>query len=369
MEKQVSQEQVSIISYFLIRSCFMGLAMEMLVHIAKQDSIWGLLLGIAIGIIPFFLYNYLMNYREDFSIIELNKHIFGNKWGKIINSIIILFVFYLANIIFWNLLIFITSQYLYQSPTIFVSVIFIIPIFYLLTKGLKGIGRVGIILFIFAMILYWISFFGLISQVAPYNFKPFLTNGLVPIINSGYHYFAFSTLLLFLITIIPKNQIKEGKKIKLQKSWGIGLGIIHLFTFSALFFTIAVFGLKLTMLYQYPEFHLLKRVSIAGFLERIESFLSFRWIFDFFMSITFCLYFITEGIRRNFQIHSKKVILGLQITISLLLMFMANMTFTNSTTSNYFLTNYFPAFLVFFFLIIPSCTYFGILKKKKGTTS
>lgn len=45
MEKQLSKEQVSIISYFLIRSCFMGLAMEMLVQIAKQDSIFGLFLG------------------------------------------------------------------------------------------------------------------------------------------------------------------------------------------------------------------------------------------------------------------------------------------------------------------------------------
>ena len=41
MEKQLSKEQVSVISYFLIRSCFMGLAMEMLVQIAKQDSIFG----------------------------------------------------------------------------------------------------------------------------------------------------------------------------------------------------------------------------------------------------------------------------------------------------------------------------------------
>lgn len=367
MEKQVSQEQVSIISYFLIRSCFMGLAMEMLVHIARQDSIWGLLFGIIIGIIPFFLYNYLMNYRKDFSIIELNLHIFGKKWGKLVNSLIILFVFYLTNIIFWNLLIFITSQYLYQTPTLFISILFMIPIFYLLIKGLKGIGRVGIILFIFAMILYWISFFGLVSQVSFYNFKPLFTNGLVPIINSGFHYFAYSTLLLFLITIIPKCQIKEGKKIKLRKSWGIGLGIIHLFTFSALFFTVAVFGIKLTLLYQYPEYHLLKRVSIAGFLERIESFLSFRWIFDFFMSITFCLYFVTEGIRRNFQIHSKKIMLFFQISVSLLLMIMSNVTFTNSTASNAFLTNYFPVFLIFFFLILPSLTYFGILKKKKGT--
>lgn len=366
MEKQVNQEQVSIISYFLIRSCFMGLAMEMLVHIAKQDSIWGMLLGIIVGIIPFFLYNYLMNYRKDFSIIELNQHAFGKKWGKILNMIIILFVFYLANIIFWNLLIFITSQYLYQTPTMFVSILFIIPIFYLLTKGLKGIGRVGIILFIFSMILYWLSFFGLVTQVAPYNFKPFLTTGIAPIVNSGFHYFAFSTLLLFLITIIPKSQIKEGKKMKLRKSWGIGLGIIHLFTFSALFFTIAVFGVKLSLLYQYPEYHLLKRVSLAGFLERIESFLSFRWIFDFFMSITFCLYFITEGIKRNYQIHSKKIILFLQVTISLLLMFISNVTFTNSTASTVFLTNIFPAFLVIFFLILPSITYFKLQQKKKS---
>ena len=88
MEKQLSKDQVSIISYFLIRSCFMGLAMEMLVQIAKQDSIFGLFIGALLGIIPFLLYQYLMNYNPNFSIIELNIHAFGKKVGKIINRVV-----------------------------------------------------------------------------------------------------------------------------------------------------------------------------------------------------------------------------------------------------------------------------------------
>ena len=368
MEKQLSKEQVSIISYFLIRSCFMGLAMEMLVQIAKQDSIFGLFLGALLGIIPFLLYQYLMNYNPNFSIIELNIHAFGKKLGKFINLLLIAFVFVLGTIVFWNLIIFIASQYLYQTPTLFIALMFIIPIFYLLIRRLKGIARVSLILIIFSLILYFISIFGLTVQVHWYNFRPLFTTPISSILNSSFHYFAYCTLILFLITIIPKNQIAERSKKNWKTSWKIGYFLIHLFTFSALFFTIAVFGIKMTLIYQYPEFHILKRVSIIGVLERIESTLAFRWIFDFFISITFCLYFVTEGLKRTFQIQKEKVFMAIEIIVCIMITFASTMIFKNNTEGFHFLTNYFPIFLVFFFLVIPSMTYFKLLTMKKKKT-
>lgn len=365
MEKQLSKEQVSIISYFLIRSCFMGLAMEMLVQIAKQDSIFGLFLGALLGIIPFLLYQYLMNYNPNFSIMELNIHAFGKKIGKIINLLLIIFVFFLGTIVFWNLIIFISSQYLYQTPTLFIAIMFIIPIFYLLIRRLKGIARVSMILIIFSLILYFISIFGLMGQVHWYNFRPLFTTPVSSILNASFHYFAYCTLILFLITIIPKKQIAQRDKKNWKTSWKIGYFLIHLFTFSALFFTIAVFGIKMTLIYQYPEFHILKRVSIVGVLERIESTLAFRWIFDFFISITFCLYFVTEGIKRTFQIQKDKLLIFIQILVCIMITYFSTTIFANNTEGFYFLTNYFPLLLVFFFLVIPSITYLRLITMRK----
>lgn len=364
MERKLNKEQVSILSYFLIRSCFMGLAMEMLVQISKQDSIFGLILGVIMGIIPFLLYQYLMDYRPDFSIIELNMHAFGKKVGKIINLLLIGFVFLLGVIVFWNLIIFISSQYLYQTPPLFIAIMFIIPIFYLLIRRLKGISRVATILFFFAILLYFISILGLMGQVHWYNFRPLLVNSQSSIINSGFHYFAYCTLILFLITIIPKNEIATTNQMQLKKSWRISYFLIHLFTFSALFFTIAVFGIKMTLIYQYPEYHILKRVNIIGILERIESTLAFRWIFDFFISITFCLYFVTEGLKRTFQIKNNKLFLGIQVLACILITYLSTKIFSNNTEGFTFLTNVFPAFLVIFFFLIPCLTYFQLKRKR-----
>lgn len=366
MEKQLSKEQVSILSYFMIRSCFMGLAMEMLVQISKQDSIFGLITGFLFGFIPLILYQYLMNYNPNFSIIELNIYTFGKKLGKIINFILIGFVFVLATIIFWNLIVFISSQYLYQTPPLFIAIMFIIPIFYLLIRRLKGISRVSLILFLLSIILYTISIIGLLGQVHWYNFRPLFTQSLSSFFNSSFHYFSYCTLVLFLITIIPKNQIQERNKKNLTQSWRIGYALIHLFTLSALFFTIAVFGIKMTMIYQYPEFHILKRVNIVGVLERIESTLAFRWIFDFFISITFCLYFVTEGIKRNFSLKKDKLFFIIEIIVCFIIVFTSTYIFPNNTIGFYFLTNYFPTFLIFFFFILPACTYFILKFKKKG---
>ena len=58
----------------------------------------------------------------------------------------------------------------------------------------------------------------------------------------------------------------------------IRINYSKLCVFAIPFLVMSVFGVELATLYQYPEFQILRRVSLGGFIERVESTLSIQWI-------------------------------------------------------------------------------------------
>ena len=124
--------------------------------------------------------------------------------------------------------------------------------------------------------------------------------------------------------------------------------LINLTLFCILFFTLTVFGVELANLYQYPEFHLLKRVSIGGFVQRIESTLSIQWIFDLFMTNLLTLYFLHTTLETTFHITKTKKKNIIIFIVSLICLIASNYIFSNNTIGTEFLKN---TLTIFFFLL------------------
>lgn len=102
----------------------------------------------------------------------------------------------------------------------------------------------------------------------------------------------------------------------------------------AFFFVVAVLGPELAQLYQYPEFHVLKRISIGGFIERVESTLSLRWIFYIFTTLVFGLYFIKQYIKTTFKITKEKKLGIISSIVGIILLISSNWLFSSNTESN-----------------------------------
>ena len=136
-------------------------------------------------------------------------------------------------------------------------------------------------------------------------------------------------------------------------------------TFSLLnvmFLTISIFGIDLASIYNYPSFHLLKRVSVLEFIDRVESILSLEWIFALFVLIIMGLLFIKQAIFKMFNFNKKtnnKII----FVICTLIAIITNFIFLTHGESNYFFTHYLIYFLYFSFLILPFISYIKGLKK------
>jgi len=346
-----------VIFIFLIFSCFLGIGPEVYLKKAGIDFWMVPIFGTLVGFIILLLYLYIFNNKKNLNINELNEQLFGKKLGKIISILILLFVISFNLITFWNMTSFVSSQYLYNTPSWFVTIIFMLPIIYTIIKGPRVMFRSILMLFYIAFFLYIISALGLGAQFKFTNLFPILENGITPVLSGIFDYVAYSIAPIFLILIVPKREI-EGKN--LNKGIIITYLVANLMAFIIMFFVLGVFGYELTSLYQYPSYHILKRVFVGGFIERMENTLSIQWIIVLFITTLFSHYYTARSIKEIFNLKNKYIII-----IILTIMYLSQYIFRNNTLGENFFVNYYQYFIGIFFILIPIIIAIRLWYKKK----
>lgn len=348
MNETIKKTEFSILSAFLMRCLFTGPVVYSILHIAKQDGWISMLLSMAFSFIPLLIYYLLLNHDSKLNIVGL-CHKYLGFLGKIIVIMLSIFILFEASIVLWNMVNFISSQYLYQTPLLVIIILFMISILYLCSKGLTTIGKSGIIMFIIEMILFFLAFFSLASKIKINELFPIFEFGAIPIIHAGSISISCNVLPLFVLLIIPKDNIENNKKM--VASFLKIYILVFITLFLVIFTVVAIFGIKLSTLYQYPEFHILKTINIGNFFQRVETLLSVQWIFDSVMAISLYMYFIKSSIVQTFKLKANDFIILL--VISILLVIITNNIFPNNTVADNFYMNVLPILNGIFFLVIP----------------
>ena len=317
------------ITYFLIRASFVGLCINNLLETAKQDCWISIVLGIIIGILPFFMYQK----------ININN--------KYVLYPITVFTFFYCSLILWNLINFVKAYYLYNTPSFVIGGAFIIAILFLISKGIKIIGRVSTILIWFSLFLLIINITGLWTDGHIDNIRPILEGGINPVLTATFNYTCYSILPLFFL-----NNIESDKKNSLKFYI---LGNLTLLAIMLIFLT--NYGIKLSLLFDSSEFHVLKRISFAPFLERLEHFIFIEWIFDIFIFLVMGIYFICNNIKKDSTKPS--------ILVSIIILFLSLNLFENNIIVT-MLNKYIPIMLFTFFFVIPLFHYLCCYKNDKN---
>lgn len=310
--KKITNFEFGTITFFLMRGLFIQICFTSLINISKQDSYISVIIGIILGIIPALLFLKLFNYEPTLNIFEKLNKLFGKCIGNIINVILIIIATILTIVSFFNLISFVYSQYLNKTPSILISITFIISIYYSLIKGFRNLLRLSIILFFGTIILFVMSSLGLIFQIDISNFKPFFSGN---ILSGSISFISYSIFPLFMLLLIPKNNITNPQKSKLTFILFYVIGCLSILII--MISIIGIFGYKMTLLYEYPEFQILNRVSLTGILTRLESILFLQWIFTILIFITFALNFVKKGIIHIIKI--KENILNIIFPVMLLI--------------------------------------------------
>ena len=311
---KINKSEMGALTFFLVRAFFIGITLNNLINIARQDSYISMIIAFILSFIPLLLIFYIFNYEPSLSLPKKNIKLFGNILGTIINIIIIWFTFFVILILFSNLVTFIFSQYLNKTPKLVISIVFICTIIYVLLHDIKTICRTAMILFFFTIILYLLSLIGLFSEIKINNFKPFLETSYINLFKGSYSFITYNILPIYLLLIIPKNDI-DNKYFFKNITIGYIIGFISLFL--VLVTTIGIFGIKLCNLYEYPELQVLKYVSLIGVSARIDGILIIQWIFDLLIFLIMGMYFILETTKTVFSInkHIYSYLLGIIIVL------------------------------------------------------
>ena len=151
------------------------------------------------------------------------------------------------------------------------------------------------------------------------------------------------TIPIFTILMIPKNNIVDNKNYNktILIAYAIGSSIIIIIST----LTIGILGQYLTDIYQYPEYIVLKKISLFDFIDRIENIICIFWIFSTFISISMCSYYITNTIKKNDK--PKKLAI---IVVTIIVLLSINV-FKNNTTFNYYIINIYPYILSILLLL------------------
>lgn len=355
--KKINSLEYNTLIWFLTRATFIEITAEILLNTAHQDSWISIIIAIIVGLLPAGLYSYLKNKYPNDNIYTINKKKFG-KFGTFLNLLIIAGTLIFAICSFWIVVNFIDSQYLYRTPTILVIIILILPIIYTITKHFHIFSKVSLIMFYTSLFFIIIILIGLVYNVDINNIKPILNNSKSSILYGAFCLIGFNILPLYLLNIIPKTKINNYSP---KKSF-IFYIISSLSLLNVMFLTISIFGINLSELYNYPSFHLLKRVSIFDIIDRVENILSLEWFLALFAQIIMTLYAIKEGIRETFK-YKEKTNNIIMIIVCLLIAFLTTIIFVTSSTELAYFKNQLIYILYCIYFIIPLLCFFKSLKK------
>lgn len=239
-------------------SLFLGIGINRVVSIAKNDSWISVIIGSILGLLFLYLFKKLKNKKR--------------KWLSLLANIIILSIdiFLITKLI--------SSIYLNKTPDFMVMLPFLIIIYYGVKKGFSTILKVSSILFFVYILITIIPVVTLVPSINYDYFKPILNNSFINILIGALR---FAIISISPIVIFPN--FKENFNYK-----SYVFSCLLLLTIIA--GVIGNLGLDLSLLYRYPEYMVFKNISLMGFIENIQNILSYLWLISSFVIALFTSY-------------------------------------------------------------------------------
>ena len=358
MKNKINCLQYSTMLILIVVSAFMGIGVYSLVQAAGIDAYIAILLGIIVGIPVLLLFLYIANYEPDLAFPKKLEKLYGKKMGKIVTIVCAIFIFIFANNYMFNLINFIVSQFLPETPLMVIGIVFGVLTIYINSKGIETISRVSLLLLAINIILFAIGFIGLIPNIEITNLKPFLEFGIERPFQATFYFVTLIVMPMFALLIVPKNKVIDTKNY--NKAIVISYIISLLFVFGFCIITLGILGIHLASIYQYPEYMILKHVNLFGFLDRIENIITAQWIFGLFFSVAFAVYYIGNSIKLE---HNSKL---LPTTIVTLMLLASVYVIPNNTFFNWYIY-YVAPYLRLASLIIYIFIAISIFIRKKRT--
>lgn len=264
------KKDFNILNYFNTRALFMGIGLSRIISQAHEYSYISIILGTLIGL--FLLYLLKLEMKNSFINILLNS------------CIIIMSLVLLINMI--------STMYLTKMPKLLIGLPFVLLLLYLLNKKEIVLYRLSGIMLFFNLLCYLFAFFSL-SRYFTFDDFYYTNVSIKSVVTCALEFALYSITPTFL------TRNSETKDINIYKMY-----LVSCFTMGIIFMlTYGILGANVSSIVRYPEYLILKEVSLTTAIQNIENIVSYMWIIDVFILLASCGNSIKNNVKNKWVIN------------------------------------------------------------------
>lgn len=267
---------------------------------SKQDAWIASILGVGAGLLLVWLYSTVGNLFPNRTLVELNEILLGKWLGKVISLLFVVFTFLSCSQVMFYLGNFLTLHILQGTPILSIHIVFMIVVIIGVRYGIESIARCAEILFPVFIILFIILALSVSPQIKVENIQPILETGIKPILRSTLVFLSIASLTLINLLMIFPACVNTSKKAR--RSFFIGHFTGGFIMIVIITLSIFILGPSQAARNMYPSYELASRVTIGGFLERIEALLAVMWLFSLYIKISLYFYATVLGLAQMLEL-------------------------------------------------------------------
>ncbi|WP_432664265.1 endospore germination permease [Wukongibacter baidiensis] len=305
MSKEIISDKqgISIIVMFIL-----GASTVMLMTLEVKQDLWlAVIFAIAMAVPLVLIWarmHYLFPGKDLFYILE---YCFGKFLGTGIFILYTWYFFHTGTLVVRNVTYFIHTVSLEQTPEIVIMAFFVSLCIYITKNGLKTIGRWAELFVIIAITFILISMLFLLPNININNIRPFLANGIKPVLSGAYYElsFPFAELVTFTMIFTAVNRRKSFYKIYL-----LGLLIGGLVIFAVSLTDILVLGANTILHTYFSSYAAVSRMNIRNIIQRLEVVLAIVFTLGEFLKMSVYLLATCRSITRIIKgFHYKLIVI------------------------------------------------------------
>ncbi|REE81479.1 spore germination protein (amino acid permease) [Paenibacillus taihuensis] len=269
---------------------------------AKQDAWLSILIGGLMGLAMTFFVVHLSMLHPNESLAEFSQKLLGKWLGRLVILPYLTAWFILAGDVMRTFADFIHLILLDSTPVWVIMLLMLALMLYMtLNGGLSGIGRFCEIAGPVTLAALVVSFLLNLGNIEWHYMKPFYADsGWQAILKASYppaSFFGESFMLLVIVSYLDKPR-------KAMPASLLSVAITLLFVIAAAITCLLVFGPNVAAKMRFPYFMLVRTIDIFNFIQNLDIFVIFIWVFGVFAKLSFYLFLTSSEMARSARIHN-----------------------------------------------------------------
>ncbi len=266
---------------------------------AKNEAWLAFLLGAVGGTGLLCMYVWIAGLNPSCTLIEMLKKRFGKVLGSVFSILYIWYFFHLAALVLRNFGEYSLATAYPETPILFVIICFALIIVLAVRSGIEVMGRMSEVFAVLLVLVLAFVFLALITEFDIDNFKPFMAQGIKPVIKTAFETlaFPFGETVTFLMVFKHTNKQK-----KLFKASLFSILFVSVLLLSAIVRNLMVLGADMVSREVFPS-HIVFRL-IPGL--DVDPLLDVNLTVAGVIKVGICIYAAATGITELIKLDDYK---------------------------------------------------------------